>query len=234
MRWIYLTLLALLSFTFALKGQSQTINLSGVVLDSATFHPLPYVAIQIKNKSMGLSTKEDGTFSIETNLGDTLVFTRLGHKPLLFYARKNQNDLRIILAEDTRLLNDVTVYGDYKIAGLDDWKKDLPPNTQIKLKNQPLTPEPGTVATFGPGITIGFGGKDKTKNKRDELSKTEVYRKTITSPEVRKEVMELFNISEETFNKKLERFNFQYPEAPYLDSEKEIVTLLIQFFALKD
>ncbi len=219
---------------FLSNAQSQIITLSGVVLDSASFQPLPYVAIQIKNKSMGLSTKEDGTFSIETNLSDTLVFTRLGHKPYLFIARKNQNDLRIILAEDSRLLKDVTVYGDYNIDGVDDWKKNLPANTQVKLKNQPLTPEPGSVATFGPGITIGFGGKDKTKNKRDELSKTEVYRKTITSPEVRKQVMELYGISEETFNKKLERFNFQYPEAPYLDSQKEIVTLLIQFFALKE
>jgi hypothetical protein len=231
MRWIFLTLLTL---PFSLKGQSQIITLSGVVLDSASFQPLPYVAIQIKNKSMGLSTKEDGTFSIETNLSDTLVFTRLGHKPHLFIARKNQNDLRIILAEDSRLLKDVTVYGDYNIEGVDDWKKNLPANTKVKLKDQPLTPEPGSVATFGPGITIGFGGKDKTKNKRDELSKTEVYRKTITSPEVRKKVMELYGISEETFNKKLERFNLQYPEAPYLNSQKEIVTLLIQFFALKE
>jgi hypothetical protein len=228
-----LTFLLFLLPYFA-SAQTKGINLSGIVLDSAALQPLPYVAIQIKNKSIGISTKEDGTFAIETSLGDTLVFTRLGHKPLLIIPRKNQPDLRIILAEDTRLLKDVTVYGDYNIEGIDDWKKDLPPNTQIKLKNQPLTPEPGTVATFGPGITIGFGGKDKTKNKRDELSKTEVYRKTITSPEVRKQVMELYGISEETFNKKLERFNFQYPEAPYLDNEKEIVTLLIQFFALKD
>ncbi len=234
MRLIFLTLLALPSFSFSLKGQSQTINLAGVVLDSATLQPLPYVAIQIKNKSIGLSTKDDGTFSIETSISDTLVFTRLGHKPLLFSARKNQNELRIILAEDARMLKDVTVYGDYNIDGVDDWKKNLPPNTQVKLKNQPLEPEPGSVATFGPGLTIGIGGKDKTKNKRDELSKTEVYRKTITSPEVKKQVMELYGISEETFNTKLVRFNLQYPEAPYIESEKEIINLLIQFFALKD
>ncbi len=219
---------------FITKAQTETVNLSGVVLDSATLQPLPFVAIQIKSKSIGLSTKEDGTFSIEKNTGDTLIFSRLGHKPLLFISRKNQSNLRIILAEDARMLNDVSVYGDYNIDGVDDWKKNLPANTQIKLKNQSLTPEPGSVATFGPGITIGFGGKDKTKNKRDELSKTEVYRKTITSPEVKKQVMELYGISEETYNTKLARFNLQYPEAPYIDSEKEIVNLLIQFFALKD
>lgn len=143
MRLIAQLILLLFLFPFLASAQTKSINLSGIVLDSATFQPLPYVAIQIKNKSMGLSTKEDGTFSIETNLGDTLAFTRLGHKPILFYAKKNQSDLRIILAEDTQLLKDVTVYGDYNINGIDDWKKDLRPNTQIKLKNQPLTPEPG-------------------------------------------------------------------------------------------
>ncbi len=234
MRWIFLTLLTLTSFTFLLNGQSKTFTLSGTVLDSAALQPLPYVAIQIKNKSMGLSTKEDGTFSIETNLGDTLVFTRLGHKPLLFYAKKNQNDLRIILTEDTRLLKDVTVYGDYNINGIDEWKKDLPPNTQKKLKEHPLEPDLGTIATFGPGITIGFGGKDKTKNKRDEISKTEVYRQTISSEEVKKQLMELYGISEETFLKKLERFNQENPEAVYLTDAKELVTMLTQFFALKD
>ncbi|MDZ7649639.1 MAG: hypothetical protein U5K54_22145 [Cytophagales bacterium] len=52
----------------------------------------------------------------------------------------------------------------------------LPANTQVMLKNQPLEPAANEVATFGPGITIGFGGKDKTKVRRDENSKTEVYR----------------------------------------------------------
>jgi len=234
MRLIFLCLtLFIISLPHLSQGQDKNFLQTGEVLDSATLHPLPYTAIQLKGKSIGLTTNEDGTFTIETTRGDTLIFTRLGHKPLLHRVEKVESNLRIMLAEDARLLKDVTVYGDYNIKGLDDWKKDLPPNTAIKLKDQPLAPEPGSVATFGPGITIGFGGKDKSKPKRDELSKTEVYRKTITSTEVRKEVMELYGISEETYNKKLERFNRENPDAVYLTSEKEIKTLLIQFFALK-
>jgi len=220
-------------YCFNSFGQNG-LEVRGITIDSANFIPLPYVAVQIKGKNIGLSTKENGTFSISAELGDTLIFTRLGYKPFLFRIKKSESNLKIMLAEDTRLLKDITVYGDLNIAGVDEWKKDLPPNTQIKLKEQPLEPDPGTIATFGPGITIGFGGKDKTKNKRDEISKTEVYRKVISSPEVKKKVMDLYGIPEEIFLKKLERFNQENPEAVYLTVEEDIITMLIQFFALKD
>lgn len=216
------------------KGQNNTINLAGVVLDSASVQPLAYVAVQIKGKGIGQSTGDNGNFSITCTPKDTLVFTRLGYKPLLLIVKRKEDNLRILLAEDSRMLKDVTVYGDLKLQGEEEWKKDLPANTQIKIKEQTLEPDPGSVATFGPGITIGFGGKDKNKTKRDENSKTEVYRQTISSEEVKKQLMELYGISEATYLKKLERFNRENPDAAYLTDQKEIVTMLTQFFALKD
>jgi len=215
-------------------SQNSAIDLTGIVLDSASLQPLAYVAVQIKGKGIGQSTGDNGNFSIACSPKDTLVFTRLGYKPILLIAKRKEDNLRIILAEDSRMLKDVTVYGDLKLQGEDEWKKDLPANTQIKLIEQPLEPDPGSIATFGPGITIGFGGKDKTKVKRDENSKTEVYRQTISSEEVKKQLMELYGISEETYLKKLERFNRENPDAAYLTDPKEIVTMLTQFFALKD
>ncbi|MCE7862972.1 MAG: carboxypeptidase-like regulatory domain-containing protein [Bacteroidetes bacterium CHB5] len=210
------------------------VTLSGVVQDSTTFQPLPFVAVQIKSKPIGVSTSESGAFHIACSVGDTLVFTRLGHKAHLLRVSKADDRLRILLAEDSRMLKDVTVYGDYTIKGVDDWKKDLPPNTQVQVLNKTLEPQPNEVAVFGPGITIGLGGKDKTKNKRDELSRTETYRKTISDPETKKKLIELYNLTEEQYNKKLERFNEENPDAFYLTSAQEIITMMIQFFALKD
>lgn len=216
------------------KGQNNTINLAGIVLDSALLQPLAYVAVQIKGKGIGQSTGDSGSFSIACAPKDTLVFTRLGYKPLLLIVKRKEDNLRILLAEDSRMLKDVTVYGDLKLQGEEEWKKDLPANTQIKIKEQTLEPDPGSVATFGPGIVIGFGGKDKAKDKQDENSKTEVYRQTISSEEVKKQLMELYHISEEVYLKKLERFNRENPDVAYLTDQKEIVTMLTQFFALKD
>jgi CarboxypepD_reg-like domain len=216
------------------KAQNNAIALSGIVLDSASLQPLAYVAVQVKGKGIGQSTSDSGSFNIVCYAKDTLVFTRLGYKPILLVVRRKDNNLRIVLAEDSRMLNDVTVYGDLKLQGEEEWKKDLPANTQIKIKEQPLEPDPGSVATFGPGIVIGFGGKDKTKVKRDENSKTEVYRQTISSEEVKKQPMDLYGISEATYLKKLERFNRENPDVAYLTDPKEIVTMLTQYFALKD
>jgi hypothetical protein len=230
----YFILYFLLSATIISVAQPGEIILSGTVLDSASFQPLPYVAIQIKGKNVGQSTTENGKFAIACSIRDTLVFTRLGYKAIFFHSKRSEENLKIILAEDARMLKDVTIYNDLNVEGIDDWKKDLPANTQVKLKNQPLEPDPNSVATFGPGITIGLGSKDKTKPKRDELSKTEVYRKTISSPEVKKQLMDLYGITEATYLKKLERFNISNPEAMYLTSQEEIVNLMIQFFALKD
>ena len=228
-------LFAFVLFHFCIASTAQSnLTVSGVVLDSTTFQALPFVAVQVKSKPIGISTTENGTFTVSCTQGDTLVFTRLGYKPVLLKITKANDRLRIMLAEDTRLLKDVTVYGDYEIKGIDDWKKDLPPNTQIQLKKQTLEPPPNEVAVFGPGITIGLGGKDKTKNKRDELSRTETYRKTISDPETKKQLISLYNLTDEQYNKKLERFNEENPDVFYLTSAQEIITMMIQFFALKD
>lgn len=229
------SLLVPVFFLFCSVATAQSnLTVRGIVLDSTNFQPLPSVAVQIKSKAIGISTSENGAFNILCNRGDTLVFTRLGYKPFLLRITQPSDRLRIMLAEDTRMLKDVTVYGDYDINGIDDWKKDLPPNTQIQLKKQTLEPPPNEVAVFGPGITIGLGGKDKTKNKRDELSRTETYRKTISDPETKKKLIELYNLTEEQYNKKLERFSEENPDVFYLTSSEEIITMMIQFFALKD
>ncbi|HRE65646.1 MAG TPA: carboxypeptidase-like regulatory domain-containing protein [Cyclobacteriaceae bacterium] len=230
MRFLFVLVTSL--FVTSAVAQSN-LSVSGVVLDSTTFQPLSFVAVQVKSKSIGISTTEKGVFSISCTKGDTLVFTRLGYKPFLFKVIRPENLIRIMLAEDTRLLKDITVYGDYTISGIEDWKKDLPANTQIQVKKQTLETRPNEVATFGPGITIGLGGKDKTKNRRDELSRTEIYRKTISDPETKKKLIELYNITEEQYNKKLERFNEENPDVFYLTSSEEIITMMIQFFALK-
>lgn len=229
-----ITIYFLLFIPVLSRAQTNPITVSGIVLDSASLQPLGFVAVQIKGKSVGLSTDETGNFAFTCSVKDTLVFTRLGYKPVLLNTKKKDNNLRIILAEDPRMLKDVTIYDDLKLQGEDEWKKDLPPSTQIKIKDQPLEPDANSVATFGPGIVIGFGGKDKNKSKRDENSKTEVYRQTISSEEVKKQLMDLYGISEETYLKKLERFNRENPDVAYLTDPKEIVTMLTQFFALKD
>lgn len=226
---------AIILFFYASQLAGQTpIIVSGIVLDSATRQPLPFVAIQIKDQPSGRSSAEDGSFSIPCFLRDTLIFTRLGYNPSVFVVRQEGELIRIELVENVKMLNNIIVYDKITIAGLEEFKKTIKPSKPIKFENKAQEASPGILPTFGPGITFGFGGKDKTKKKRDDLVQTEVYRSTINAPEVKKQLIDLYSISEETYYRKLEAFNKENPDAARLTSRSEIISMLIQFFALKE
>lgn len=232
--FIGIVLLLLFSslFYFDASSQDNKIIISGIVVDSATQIPLPYTAIQVKRKNQGQSTKDDGSFSIECAKTDTLIFSRLGHKSCILPARTAAS-VTIYLAEDAQMLKEITIYDRLNIPGINDWKKNLPANHKIKLKEQPLETSPNNVATFGPGITYKLNTKDNTASKRESLAKTDVYRTTINSAEVKKQLMNLYQISEDTYYQKLEKFNKANPDASYLTNKDDIITRLIQFFAEK-
>jgi hypothetical protein len=217
-----------------LRAQSP-ILVSGIVVDSTTKQPLPFVAIQIKDQPSGRSSGDDGSFSIPCFPHDTLVFTRLGYNPSVFIVSREDDLLKIELAENVKMLKDIIVYDKINIPGVDEWKRNQKPSKPLKFENSTMSqPTPGIAPVFGPGVIFSFGGKDKTKKKRDDLVKTEVYRSTINSPEVKKQLMDLYSFSEETYYRKLEAFNKENPDAAYLTSRDEIVSMLIQFFALKE
>jgi TonB-dependent starch-binding outer membrane protein SusC len=75
-KWIFTLLVALImQFSYA---QEKTIT--GKVTDASG--PLPGVNIIIKGTKVGTSTNFDGTYSIKTKVGETLVFSFLGMREL--------------------------------------------------------------------------------------------------------------------------------------------------------
>lgn len=64
--------------------------------------------ITVKGTTHGTITDFDGNFSIEANVGDTLVFSYIGFKDLLLPAKQNMN---VVMTEDTQLLDDIMVIG---------------------------------------------------------------------------------------------------------------------------
>lgn len=215
-------------------SQTNSITISGIVLDSASNQPLPFVAIQIKEKPSRISSHEDGSFSISCSAGDTLIFTHLGYDPYL-HITTQEEVVKVRLAENVHMLKAITIYDRIILPGSEQWKSTLLPSKPFKFENATMNnPPPGIMPTFGPGVIFSFGGKDKTKKKRDDLVKTEVFRTTINSPEVKKQLIDLYVISEATYYRKLEAFNKENPDVAYLTSRDEIISMLIQFFALKE
>ncbi len=68
----------ILSFFFCWISQAQVQTISGVVLDENS-EPLFGVTVAVKDTNKGTSTDMDGTYSLEAEIGQTLVFTFVGY-----------------------------------------------------------------------------------------------------------------------------------------------------------
>lgn len=103
-----LKLFAIVFFTIQLNAQEVAI--SGVVLDNSGI-PLPGVNIIEKGTSNGTQTNFDGNYSINANIGGTLVFTYVGFKTSEKRIKKNKTIFNVTLHEDAAQLEEVVVTG---------------------------------------------------------------------------------------------------------------------------
>lgn len=205
-------------------AQNQLLTISGVVLDSASQQPLPFVTIQIKDKPISRTSNEVGYFSITARVNDTLVFTRLGYHQYVFGVVRGKKNLIIKLLENALLLKEAIIYGSYKPYGSEKWNGSIKQPKQFTFK---------ATSSLEPGIIIRLGGKGKKTNAR-EVRKTIVYDSTVTSEKVKKHLMSLYSLSEETYFRKLEDFNKKNSDAAFLTNLDEIISMLTHFFALKE
>lgn len=84
-------------------------TVNGTVTEKATGVPLPAVNVVVKGTAIGVATDFDGNYSIQANMGDVLVFTYIGFKPLeVTIASTNIN---VSLEEDASQLDEVVIIG---------------------------------------------------------------------------------------------------------------------------
>jgi hypothetical protein len=68
-----------ISILFLLFSISLSAQIKGVVKDSLTGNPIPYVNIWVENENIGASSEENGTFEIyTTEKSKNLIFTAIG------------------------------------------------------------------------------------------------------------------------------------------------------------
>lgn len=104
-RCIYLLLAALLP---ALGGYAQKMTVKGVVVD-ATNEPIIGANVVEKGTTNGIITDLDGNFTLSVERGATLVFSFLGYRSQELPA--SAQPMRVMLKEDTELLDEVVVIG---------------------------------------------------------------------------------------------------------------------------
>lgn len=232
--------LAALVALFVSEGHAQRrlTGLSGVVYDSATREPMPYVSVVNLATKTGTTTTNNGTFTIGCNAGDSIVFTMVGYSPKRRIVDPNTGSMVVFLGEAIRTLNSVTVYGSFKPQGSEQWKTEV--EKPRFFSNSAAPGSDYNVQTFGPGIKLrglmsGGAKSEKEKRKvaaiREKSRKSEVYNEMISSGETKAFFKKTFSMSEEDYNAFLARFNFAHPEAQYLDNKDEIKNLMVVFKA---
>ena len=92
-------------------GYSQSIEVSGKVIDSNSNMPLPGVNIVVKNSSTGVTTDLDGNFKIsKLSKGNVLIFSYIGYKNYQVDVSSSEK-LVVKLVEDNKSLEEVVVIG---------------------------------------------------------------------------------------------------------------------------
>ena len=134
----------------ALSALAQSVRAHGVVVD-VEGSPLPGVTVRVTDKTgQGTITDMDGNFSIQVEKSDRLTFTYVGFVDQTIAVADQTFPLRLVLHEDSELLDEVVVIGYGSVQ-----KKDLTESiTTISSKDF----QKGAIATPDQLITGKIAG----------------------------------------------------------------------------
>jgi hypothetical protein len=190
--------------------------IKGIVVDSATFAPLPYVSVQIKNKSRGVNTDHQGNFSILALPQDTLLLSLLGYErlelPLLDYEASV-----IRLSERATILKTITI---------NETRSDNPYEGLFDDQNAALLKR---------RIPFYFSKARKEKIRvgrwRDENIRVQTYVDVvINNPETKANLIKKFSLTDEEYYTILTQFNEKHYNVMYYLTAAELISFLNQFF----
>ncbi len=99
-----------LMFLSLIVSAQESYTIEGIVVSKTDNLGLPGVTVRIKDTSKGDVTDFDGNFKIKVKNGDTLEFSYLGYLTQSVTI-SGQESLRIILAEDSKVLDEIVVVG---------------------------------------------------------------------------------------------------------------------------
>jgi hypothetical protein len=196
-------------------AQAQEV-IKGILVDSSTFAPLPYVSVQIKNKSRGTNSDQQGNFSILALPQDTLIFSLLGYQrleyPLLGYEASV-----IRLSERATMLKTVII---------NDTRADNPYEGLFDDQNAALLKR---------RIPFYYSKARKEKIKvgrwKDESLRVQTYVDVVVNnPETKIDLMKKFSLTEDEYYKVLTQFNEKHYTVMYYLTAAELTSFLNRFF----
>ena len=194
---------------------------TGIVVDSARLTNLPDVHISIKKTGKVTVTSPAGNFMIYAQKSDTLVFTAIGYVavelPLLF----EEDALFVMMREDKIWLNEVVIKSTRLYPNKIEERTKTAPRTMSTLEG-----------IFSPFDYFWSLEREKRKLTKiiEENNRTQTFRQVITDPDVKKIMMDEYDVSEEVYYQLVVKFNQQQSHVHYFTDPDAIMEALHSFF----
>jgi hypothetical protein len=199
---------------FFYEGNCQNL-FRGIIVDSATFAPLPNVNIKLKNTLRGTITDTKGNFSIMATENDTLIISLVGYRTLEFSLIDYEAGL-IRLTEYTTVLKPIDVYHTPLYENPYDGMFDE--NARLRKKVP---------------FYYSKARKDKVKAARwreESLAVQTYVDLVINNPDTKTGLMRKYSLTEKQYYDLLTRFNEQHYKVMYYLTSGELMSLLNRFF----
>ncbi len=211
MKYLCLTLVLCCS----LSAYSQKI-IKGIVVDSATFQPLPYVSVQIKNKTAGTTTDLQGNFSLFATELDTLIFSLVGYQRFELSLIGYEAGV-IRMSERATTLKSITIY-DSRVN----------PNPYEGMFDNPTE-------RLKAGIPFWYSKARKDKIQAGRWRQENIRVKTyvdvvINNPDTKAGLMKKYSLTESEYYATLTKFNEMHYNVMYFLTEAELISFLNRFF----
>ena len=214
-----LVLISLLALAIAPSYSQKSTRI--VIVDSATFQPLPAVFIQVKNTSKSWLVDPSGVITLTTKKTDTLLLSHVGYKNLTIPLFFEEDAILIRMSEQITLLREVTVKS-----------RKLYPNEINPRKSSP--PKTRTLAESILQPWEYFNKREREKRKvkllMDENDRIRTFIEVITDPAIKEELMNNYDVDETRYYDILVMFNKQKLPVIYSSDADEIITALYDFF----
>jgi len=187
----------------------------GIVVDSATFSPLAFVSIQIKNTMRGTSTDALGNFSLTATQADSIIISIVGYE-LVMFPLKDWEPGIIRLSEKSILLNTVTVQA-----------------TPVNPYEGMFDEENARIAARKSPFYYSKARKEKRRLGwlREDNVRVQTYVNVVVrNDEIKTNLMERHKLTEKEYYDLLTRFNETNYTVMYHITAGELVSLINNFF----
>ncbi len=220
-------LISLLLLSAITVSYSQKL-IKGIVVDSTSLNNLQGVNVKVKNSNRGTSTNASGIFTIVVSEKDTLIFSFVGYARVVAPVYFDDETMFVRMHEESVLLKEVTI-------------KDRGFHINQKYVKSPTltTSKPIKAAGFsssgGVGVNFSYFSKlEKEKRKlvkvMAENEKVKIYLAIVNDPDVKFEIMERHNITEEKFYDLLAIYNETHKDVMYSSNSGLILNSLLSYY----